>query len=326
VWGVYPIAKARLKVQNEREKLNVNSTQKEKPRMKNIFLLTALRTCAKRTPLGLGFALAATLLHANATAQEVNLGTANNFAVLAASAITSTGNTIINGGNVGLSPNTLSSVTGFPPATIASPYTTDFGNAVALAAQNDLATAYNTAAGFAHTLPENLTGQNLGGLTLTPGVYFFASSALLTGTLTLNDQGNPDAKFVFQIGSALTTASDSSVVTINGPTGGAIPGISVFWQIGSSATLGTGSDFEGNILAKASITADTGATIDGRLLAETGAVTLDDNTITAPPAEVAGGGGGGTGSVPDTNSTLFQFGCALATLFACGKRIWRLPR
>jgi hypothetical protein len=297
--------------------------------MKDILLLTSKQNGAKRMPMGLGIAFAVTLLNHNATAQEVNLGTANNFAVLAASAITSTGNTVINGGNVGLSPDTLSSVTGFPPASITTPYTTDFGNAVALAAQNDLTTAYNTAAGFGHTLPENLTGQNLGGLTLTPGVYFFASSAQLTGTLTLNDQGNPDAKFVFQIGSALTTASDSSVVTINGPTAGAIPGISVFWQIGSSATLGTGAYFEGNILAKTSITADTGATVDGRLLAETGAVTLDDNLITAPPAELiggGGGGGGGTGSVSDTGSTLLLLGSALATLFGCGRRFSLLPR
>jgi type VI secretion system secreted protein VgrG len=125
-----------------------------------------------------------------------------------------------------------------------------------------------------------LTGQDLGGLTLTPGVYSFASVAALTGTLTLNDSGDPNALFVFQIGSTLTTATGSSVVTINGgnPVDG---GCNVFWQIGSSATLGTNTTFEGHLLANASITLNTGTTIlNGSALASTGAVTLDSNTIT----------------------------------------------
>ncbi len=260
----------------------------------------------------LGFVLAVTFPHLNATAQEVNLGTANNFAVLAGSTVTDTGSTVINGGNVGVSPGTA--ITGFLPATITPPDTPHAGAGVALQAQNDLTTAYNAAAGLAPT--GTLTGQNLGGLTLTPGVYFFSSSAQLTGTLTLNDQGNSDAVFVFQIGSTLTTASDSSVVTINDP---AAPGISVFWQVGSSATLGTGTAFEGNILADASITATTGATVDGRLLAENGAVTLDANTIWAPPAEEAGSGGGN--SAPDTAITLLLLLPALAAVFAFGRLI-----
>jgi len=269
---------------------------------------------AKRIPVGLGFALALAFLHDNASANEVLLGTANNFAVLAGSAITSTGTTVINGGNVGESPgSTIPS--GFPPATITPPFTTELGNAIALQAQNDLTTAYNTAAHLPVTT--TLTGTDLGGLTLTPGVYFFASSAQLTGQLTLNDQGNPDAVFVFRIGSTLTTASDSSVVTINDPV---TPGISVFWQIGSSATLGTGTDFEGNILAHTSITADSGASVEGRLLAENGAVTLDDNAITVPPAEVPPGGGGG-GDVPDSGNTLLLLGSALAGVFAFGRRL-----
>jgi hypothetical protein len=213
---------------------------------------------------------------------EVNLGTANNFSVLAGSTITSTGATAINGGNVGVSPG--SAITGFPPATVTPPYTTFSAGAVPAQAETDLTAAYNTAAGLAPT--RVLTGTDLGGLTLTPGVYFFSSSAQLTGTLTLNDQGNPDAVFVFQIGSTLTTASASSVVTINAG-GSSTPGMSVFWQVGSSATLGTTTAFEGNILALASITADTGATdLDGRLLAINGAVTMDGNAVTAPPAEV----------------------------------------
>ena len=129
------------------------------------------------------------------------------------------------------------------------------------------------AAGLAPT--QNLTGQNLGGLTLTPGVYSFSSSAQLTGTLTLDAQGDPNALFVFQIGSTLTTASNSSVVFINGGQGN-----NTFWQVGSSATLGTGTAFTGNILALASITLTTGANIRcGRALARNGAVTQDHNNI-----------------------------------------------
>jgi len=286
--------------------------------MKDNFLSTAMRNSAKRMSTGFGFAFAVTMLQPGANAQEVNLGTANNFAVLGGSAITSTGSSVINGGNVGEYPG--STISGAPPLTITPPYTTDLGNAVALQAQNDLTTAYNTAAGLARTA--TLTGTDLGGLTLTPGVYFFATSAQLTGTLTLNGEGLPDPIFVFQIGSTLTTASDSSVVTINDDHG-ATPGISVFWQVGSSATLGTTTAFEGNILALTSITAATGATdLDGRLLAQNGSVTLEGNTITAPPAEVPGGGG--TPSVRDTGSTLLLLASALATLFAYGRRfsVW----
>jgi type VI secretion system secreted protein VgrG len=192
---------------------------------------------------------------------------------------------------------------------------------VALQAQNDLTTAYNQAAGLAVT--QTLTGIDLGGLTLTPGVYFFSSSAQLTGMLTLNGEGLTDPVFVFQIGSTLTTASGSSVVTTNDGNS-STPGISVFWQVGSSATLGTGTAFEGNILALTSITANTGATIlDGRVLARNGAVTLDGNSIMAPPAEVIGGGGGGE-NVPDTGSTLLLLGSGLAALLGFRRRLLSL--
>jgi type VI secretion system secreted protein VgrG len=214
------------------------------------------------------------------TPGEVNLGTANNFGVLAGSTVTSTGGTAVHGGNVGVSPGTA--ITGFPPGTVAAPYITYSAGAVPGQAETDLAVAYNTAAGLAPT--HVLTGTDLGGLTLTPGVYFFASSAQLTGTLTLNDQNNPDAVFVFQIGSTLTTAAGSAVITENA--GGSAPGMSVFWQVGSSATLGAGTAFEGNILALASITDDGGSTVGGRLLARGGAVTLAGTTVTVPPAEV----------------------------------------
>jgi type VI secretion system secreted protein VgrG len=204
----------------------------------------------------------------------VVLNTAGNFAVLAGSTVTNTGSSVINGGNVGVSPG--SAITGFPPGVIATPFTTHAADAAALQAQKDLTTAYSVAAALTPT--QTLTGQDLGGLMLTPGVYFFSSAAQLTGTLTLNDQGDPNAQFVFQIGSTLTTATSSLVVTING---GSAPGSTVFWQVGTSATLGTGTAFEGHILALTSITLDTGATIlDGSALASNGAVTLDGNSIT----------------------------------------------
>lgn len=283
--------------------------------MKETLVLKALQNGAARIPTGLSIALAVSCLHLSATAQDVNLGKAGNFAVLAGSTVTSTGPTAINGGNVGVSPGT--SITGFPPGVISAPYTTVAGGPVAAQAQADLNTAFNYAAGLAPT--QVLTGQDLGGLTLTPGVYFFASSAQLTGTLTLNDQGNDDAAFVFQIGSTLTTAANSSVLTING---GPAPGADVFWKIGSSATLGTGTAFEGNILASASITASAGATdLDGRLLAETGAVTLDGNAITAPQI---GGGGTSGGTAPDTASTLLLLGSSLLVLSAVRRRFLSL--
>jgi hypothetical protein len=152
-------------------------------------------------------------------------------------------------------------------------------------AQNDLTTAYNAAAAAA--CGTTLTGQDLGGLTLTPGVYCFSSSAQLTGTLTLNGLGDPLSEFIFQIGSTLTTASASSVLFENGAMGSGL-----FWQVGSSATLGTTTAFEGNILALTSITLDTGATIGcGRALARNGAVTMDDNVISIDPDVCTTAGG-----------------------------------
>jgi type VI secretion system secreted protein VgrG len=206
---------------------------------------------------------------ASAAAISVDLGTASAFAVLGGSTVTNTGATVIDG-DLGVSPGTA--ITGFPPGGIVNG-TIDAGDAAAMQAQVDLTTAYNFAAGEA--CGDNLTGQDLGGLTLTPGSYCFSSSAQLTGTLTLNAQGDPNAVFLFQIGSTLTTASGSSVDFINGGQGG-----SVFWQVGSSATLGTDTAFEGNILALTSITLTTDATIDcGRALASNGAVTMDTNSV-----------------------------------------------
>jgi hypothetical protein len=204
-------------------------------------------------------------------AQATMLGSAQSFAVLAGSAVTNTGPSVI-AGDLSVWPGTA--VTGFPPGLVVAG-TTHVADGVALQAQSDVTTAYNALAGLPSG--QDLTGQDLGGLTLVPGVYSFSTSAQLTGTLTLDTQGNPNALFVFQIGSTLTTASNSTVASINGPNL-----CNLYWQVGSSATLGTGTSFQGNILALASITMDTGATLlDGRALARNGAVTLDSVNATA---------------------------------------------
>jgi hypothetical protein len=240
------------------------------------------------------FALSFCALSTNANAViNVDLGTADSFAVLAGSAVTNTGATHING-NLGVWPGT--SITGFPPGIVSG--TTHSADAAAQQAQLDLATAYDVAA--AESCGNVLTGQDLGGLTLTPGVYCFDSSAQLTGTLNLDAQGNLNEVFLFQIGSTLTTASTSSVVFSN--TKG-----NVYWQVGSSATLGTGTGFIGNILALTSITLNTGANIQcGRALARNGAVSLDTNQVSFDRCENTPGGGN---EVPEPGTaTLLSMG------------------
>ncbi|MBK6799504.1 MAG: DUF3494 domain-containing protein [Acidobacteria bacterium] len=243
--------------------------------------------------------------HASAFAGP-SLGTAQSFAVLGGSTVTNTGSTVVTG-DMGVWPGLA--ITGFPPGVVNPPGTIHTGDAVAQQAQNDVTTAYNTLAGMACNT--SLTGQDLGGLTLTPGVYCFSSSAQLTGSLTLDALGDPDAVFIFQIGSSLTTASNASVQVIN-----AGQNCNVFWQVGSSATLGTSTDFVGNILALTSITLNTTATLSGRALARNGAVTMDTNTITASncalcppinttitaPAAVCELSTGNTASVPDAGA------------------------
>ncbi len=211
------------------------------------------------------FALLAPGVARAATAPS--LGTAQRFAVLGGSAVTNTGPSTITG-DLGVSPG--NAVSGFPPGLVAGG-TIHAADAVALQAQRDVTTAYNALAGQA--CDTVLTGQDLGGLTLTPGVYCYAAAAQLTGTLTLDAQGNPSAVFIFQIGSTLTTASNATVRVINGGSP-----CNIYWKVGSSATLGTATTFVGNILALTSITLTTGANISGRALARNGAVTLDTNT------------------------------------------------
>lgn len=196
----------------------------------------------------------------------IDLGTAAPYSVLAASTATNTGLSVLNG-DIGLSPGT--SITGFPPGIVNG--TVHQTDAQAALAQADLTTAYNVAA----SLTPNTTGLgDLTGLSLTPGVY--AGGALaVTGALTL--AGTAESVWIFQAASTLTVGS-GAIITV---TGGA-SACNVFWQIGSSATIGTAAQFVGTVMADASITANTSATITGRLLARTGAVTLDTNTITAP--------------------------------------------
>jgi uncharacterized protein with beta-barrel porin domain len=203
-------------------------------------------------------------------AQAPNLGTAASFGVLAGTTVTNTGPSVING-NVGVSPG--SAIVGFPPGILVPPSAIHAADAFAGQAQSDLTTAYNVLAGRPSTA--NLTGQNLGGLVLTPGTYTFNNAAQLTGTLTLNAQGNPNAVFIFQIGTTLITSSASRVNVIGGG-----QGTNVFWQVGSSATLGTTTSFVGDILALTSITLNTGANIAcGAALAQNGQVALDTNNI-----------------------------------------------
>ena len=217
---------------------------------------------------------------------SLTLGSAGSFAVLGASTVTSTGNTVVNG-DLGVYSGTA--ITGFPPGIVhGATYDND---TVAAQAQADARAAYTSLAG--EPVTQVLTGQPLGGLTLMPGVYFFSSSADLTGTLTLTGNG----RFDFLIGSTLTTASSSSVLLSEGA-----QACHVFWQVGSSATLGTDTSFLGSILADQSITLNTGASMIGRALALNAAVTLDNNLITVPTC------------VPEAST--FWPGACCASLFA----------
>jgi len=224
--------------------------------------------------VGTAATLAISLLAVGQTARAagpapVGLGTAAAFAVLAGTpAVTNTGSTTITG-DVGISP--AAAVTGFPPGTLSG--TIHTADAVALQAKTDLATAYLDAAGR----PSTATHGTLGGLTLVSGVYNAGGVTLdLTGTLTLDGQNDPSSVWVFQATSDLITASSSSVRLINGASA-----CNVFWQVTSSATLGSGSTFVGTIMALTSITLNSGASVNGRALARNGAVTLINDRIGA---------------------------------------------
>jgi Ice-binding-like len=249
--------------------------------------LIGIAVCLAFTAIPIGIAQAA----------PVNLGTVQPFVVLSGAGVENTGPSVLNG-DLGVSPN--NSLVGFggPGGTVNGAVHNN--DAVAAGAQADLTNAYNVAAGQPISPGNELTGQNLGGLTLTPGAYGFSSSAQLTGQLTLDAQGDPNAQFVFVIGSSLTTESASSVILTNG----ASP-CNVYWKVGESATFGTTTAFQGNVLALTSISVNNGVTVLGRLLARNGAVTLINDVLTAPQCStpVTSSGGTATGGGSSTSTT-----------------------
>jgi len=244
----------------------------------------------------------------------VNLGTTSKYAVLAGSAITNTGTTTINGsvgGDIGLYPGTAFD----GKASVVVSGTVNVANDIARVAKDDLVVAYDDAAG---RLPVKTIPTELGGTTLYPGVYESASGTFeITGTLTLDAKGDPEGVFVFKTASTLVTAENSNVNLIN-----SARFCRTFWKVGTSATLGTNSHFVGHIFALTSITATTGATIQGQLLARNGAVTLDNNTITNGICETITGG-----VLPQTSTNLYNLllmGVALAIIGAVGWRSRKL--
>ncbi len=228
----------------------------------------ALATAA----LTLGAILLVSSVQAEAAPGDVGLGTAASFGVLAGQGVTNTGPTVV-GADLGTCPNPA--ISGFPPGIVGG--TIHANDAVACQAQADLVTAYNDAASRAPTTSFGVP-TDLGGSILLTGVYRSASSFAITGALTLDGQNNPDAVFIFQAASTLITATNSSVNFINGA-----QACNVFWQIGSSATLGVDSTMKGTVMALSAITANTRAAIDGRVLARNAAITLDSNQIRPAP-------------------------------------------
>ena len=241
------------------------------PTTKRHSLVAARRSAVALAIVGLLFTLGSNAVAAPAA---VGLGTANSFAVLAGTGITNTGPTTITG-DIGTFPTT--SVSGTTSLTLTG--TNHAGDSVTQGAKADLVTAYTTAAGEGPTtaIPADLVGS-----ILKPGVYNSAAAIGLSGVLTLDAAGDPNAVWVFQAGSTLITASGSRVVMLNGA-----QSCNVYWQVGSSSTLGTNSTFIGTIMALTSISLQTGAKLDGRALARNGAVTLDSNTITRSACSVS---------------------------------------
>jgi hypothetical protein len=237
------------------------------------------------------------------------LGNAAPFSVLGGSTVTNTGPTVVTG-NLGVSPG--SAITGFPPGIVVG--TTHAADAFAAAAQADATIAYNNLAGQPCP-PANTFAvpTDLGGMTLVPGVYCFASSAAVTGLLQLDANGNPNAVWVFQIGSTLTTATGAIVQVIDGG-----QNCNVFWQVGSSATLGTTSTVPGTIIALTSITLNTGADLTGRAIARNGAVTLDSNSV--------GGCAAGQQFVPAGVPTLDFLGMAILVVLLAGAGLFLMNK
>ncbi|MEA2828450.1 MAG: hypothetical protein QOG43_2889, partial [Actinomycetota bacterium] len=241
-------------------------------------------------------ALVATLVVGRGSAEgaiveTVPLATSAGYVVLGASTVTNTGDSTLYG-SLGVSPGTA--ITGFPPGLVFAPGTTHAADSIADQAQTHLTAAYLNAKNRSF---DATTTADLAGRTLTAGVWTgpAKSALLLNGTVTLDAENNPSAVFIIQTDSTLTTGSASTVLLVNGA-----KECNVFWQVGSSATLGTYSDFTGTILALTAITVTTGVTVHGRALATTAAVTLDDDTFLLPTCNpmgttttTSGGGGGG---------------------------------
>jgi uncharacterized repeat protein (TIGR01451 family) len=254
-----------------------------------------------------------------------SLGASQSFAALAGTTITSTGFTIVSG-NLGVSPGTA--VTGFGPGVVQNGAIYSGAGSLAGPAEASAQTAYNNLTSQPCVPANNLSGKILGitpgAVTLSPGVYCFDTSAQLTTTLTLDDGGDPNAIFIFQMGTTLTTASDSQVIMSSGGRGA-----NVFWQIGSSATLGTGTAFRGNIIAYTSITMTTNVSLVGRVFALGGAVTMDTNNINAVPASpevTLVASVSPTGTVPPRTDLVYTFafsniGAGSASAFVITDRI-----
>ncbi|MEX0932365.1 MAG: ice-binding family protein [Parcubacteria group bacterium] len=228
--------------------------------------MTKKLNIAHIVPILMAVSMGGALIYA-ASPTTIDLGSAEDFAVLAGSTITNTGSSVING-DLGLSPGT--SVTGFPPGVLNG--AENIANALAISAKTSLGNAYSDGASrSATTIP-----TELGGSTRMAGVYDSADGTFgITGTLTLDGEGDPNAVFIFKTSSTLTTAGASSVILT-----GEAQACNVFWVVGSSATLGENSSLKGSILAQTSITLTTGAEVEGRVLARSGAVTLDSNQVT----------------------------------------------
>ena len=261
--------------------------------------------------IGVGFAALLCGVYPALAQTAPPLGAAASFSVLGSSTVTNTGPTIVTG-DLGVSPG--SAVTGFPPGSVVGG-SIHSADALAGQAQTDATTAYNNLAAQACTTTFGVP-TDLGGMTLLPGVYCFASSAAVTGTLNLNANGNANAVFVFKVGSTFVTAPGATVSVINGGSN-----CNVFWQVGSSATLDTTSTVPGTIIALASVTMNTGANLSGRAIARNGAVTLDSNNVGGCASGVVLPGEGAEGG-----PTLDSLGLAILMVLLAAAGVFAVSR